>query len=156
MLWNAPTFAKRLSLTLNGSAHYPSGNIFFQLVRLEFRGCDENWSDLLVHVLHHCPILQILKLAVLYDGLEKEEDKVCWIQPSCVPECLLFHLKTFEWKEYDGTEKAKEVAIYILKTAGRLVTATVVPESLRVNKRRVFEELESATRGSRACELTMG
>ncbi|KAL0897721.1 hypothetical protein Bca101_081682 [Brassica carinata] len=77
--------------------------------------------------------------------------KVCWIQPSCVPECLLFHLKTFEWIEYKGTEDEKEVAVYILKNARRLVTATVFPESLMV-----FEELEIATRGSRACELTMG
>lgn len=49
-------------------AQYPIGSIFFQLVRLEVRGCDEKWSNLLVHVLQHSPILQILKLVVMDGG----------------------------------------------------------------------------------------
>lgn len=68
----------------------------------------------------------------------------------------MFHLKTFEWIDYTGKEDDKEVAVYILKSARRLETATVFPESFMMNKRRVFAELEIATRGSRACELTMG
>ncbi|CAA7062495.1 unnamed protein product [Microthlaspi erraticum] len=156
------TTVKRLSLTLDGVApQYPIGNVFFQLVRLEFRGCDVKWSDLLVHVLQHSPVLQILKIIVLYDERSNfnrnvEDDKVCWIQPICVPECLFFHLETFEWREYEGAETQKEVAVYILKNARRLVTATVFPDSLRGGQRRVFDELEFATRGSRACELTLG
>lgn len=71
-------------------------------------------------------------------------------------ECLLFHLKTFEWKEYNGTEDEKEGAIYILKNERRLVTATVFPDSLMLNKCRVFKELEIAMRDSRACELKLG
>ncbi|KAJ4902906.1 F-box/FBD/LRR-repeat protein [Raphanus sativus] len=138
--WESLAFAKRLSLTLYGLD--PVGSIFFQLVRLEFRGCNENWSNLLMHVLRHSPVLQIVKL---FDC-----DLVCWIQPSCVPECLLFHLKTFEWIDYTGKEDDKEVAVYILKSARRLETATVFPESFMMNKRRVFAELEIATRGSRA------
>ncbi|CAH8367184.1 unnamed protein product [Eruca vesicaria subsp. sativa] len=151
------TAAKRLSLTLYGLD--PVGSIFYQLVRLKFRGCDWNWSNMLMHVLQHSPVLQFLKLVVLDNGLNswniERGVKVCWIQPSCVPECLLFHLKTFEWIDYNGTEDEKEVAVYILKKARRLVTATVFP-AFMVNKRLVFEELEIATRGSRACELTMG
>ncbi|CAH8279894.1 unnamed protein product [Arabidopsis lyrata] len=152
------TFVKRLSLTLAYEAHYPIGSIFFQLVRLEFRGCGENWSNLLMHVLQHSPVLQFLKLDVLDDGQSnwnpEEDDKVCWMQPSCAPECVLYHLKAFEWTAYGGTEGEKEVAIYILKNARRLVTATVCPDRIRVST-LVFDDLEFATRGSRACELTM-
>lgn len=137
-------------------AQDPVGSIYFQLVHLEFRGCDESWSSLLMHVLRHSPVLQTLKLVVLDNWNFERGVKVRWYRPSCVPECLLFHLKTFEWVDYNGTEDEKRVAVYVLKNARRLETATVFPESLMMNKRLVFEELEIATRGSRACELTMG
>ncbi|KAF8084693.1 hypothetical protein N665_0707s0025, partial [Sinapis alba] len=142
--WQSLTFAKRLSLSIEGLN--PIGNIFFQLVRLNFHGCNENWSKLLMHVLQYSLVLQILKLFVLYNGLR------------AVFKCLLFRLKPFKWREYEGTEAEKEVAVYIMKNARRLEIATVFPDSLMdmVNKHRVFEELEIATRDSRACELTIG
>ncbi|CAL9233941.1 unnamed protein product [Arabidopsis halleri] len=147
------TFVKRLSLSLDYRVQYPIGATFFQLVCLEFCGFGENWWNLLVHVLQHSPILQILKFKD--DGMvENEETEFCWILPSCAPECLLFHLKTFEWTYYEGKLEQKEVAIYILKNARRLVTATVRCGSYWASK-QAFEELEFATRGSRACELTM-
>ncbi|CAF1861426.1 FBD-associated F-box protein At3g49020-like [Brassica napus] len=109
------------SSTVRRIAKDPVGSIFFQLVRLDFRGCDDNWSNLLMHVLRHSPVLQTLNFVVLDYGLSnwnlERGVKVRWIQPSCVPECLLFHLKTFEWKEYNGTEDEKQVAVYILKNA---------------------------------------
>ncbi|CAN6841421.1 unnamed protein product [Brassica oleracea] len=64
----------------------PVDSIFFQLVRLDFRGCDGNWSNLLMHVLRHSPLLQTLNLVVLYYGLSnwnlERGVKVRWIQPS--------------------------------------------------------------------------
>lgn len=85
-----------------------------------------------------------------------EDHKVCWIQPNSVPECLLYHLKTLEWRDYAGTEVEKEVAVYILKNTRRLETATIYPDSDKlVQKHQMFEELEIASRKSRACELTM-
>lgn len=50
-------------------AQDPVGSIFFQLVRLDFRGCDDNWSNLLMHVLRHSPVLQTLNFVVLDYGL---------------------------------------------------------------------------------------
>ncbi|XP_010489676.1 PREDICTED: putative FBD-associated F-box protein At5g56390 [Camelina sativa] len=136
----------------SGFAEYPIRSVFFQLVCLEFCGICEDWSKELVHVLQHSPILQILKL----DRIQDAGEKVCWIEPSCAPECLLYNLKTFEWTDYDGTKFQKEVAIYILKNARRLVTATVCPFSkASLGKQQIFDELEFATRGSRACELTI-
>lgn len=86
-----------------------------------------------------------------------EDRKVCWIQPSCVPEYLLFHLKTSEWRYYDRSEEDKEVEIYIMSEARRLVTATIYPDSLELaSKHQMFEKLVIATWSSRACELTMG
>lgn len=86
-----------------------------------------------------------------------EERKVRWIQPRRVPKCLLLHLKTFEWRDYEGTEVEKEVAVYVLNNAKRLVTATIYPFSVSlVRKRKMFEEVEIATRSSRSCALTMG
>uniref|UniRef100_M4EHP0 FBD domain-containing protein n=1 Tax=Brassica campestris TaxID=3711 RepID=M4EHP0_BRACM len=88
-----------------------------------------------------------------------EDRKVFWTQPSCVPQCLLYHLETFEWRDYDGTEEVeKEMAIYILKNASRLVTATIYYPDLFEWERKLqmFKELEVVSRGSRSCELTMG
>ncbi|XP_010468025.1 PREDICTED: F-box/FBD/LRR-repeat protein At5g56420-like [Camelina sativa] len=150
--WESLTFVKRLSLTLDYMDEYPIRCIFFQLVCLEFCGICEDWSKELVHVLQHSPILQILKV----DRIQDAGEKVCWIEPSCAPECLLYNLKTFEWTDYDGTKFQKEVAIYILKNARRLVTATISPFSkASLGKQQIFDELEFATRGSRACELTI-
>ncbi|KAL1195174.1 F-box/FBD/LRR-repeat protein [Cardamine amara subsp. amara] len=148
---------KRLSLCLNEEFPYPTGIILIQLVCVELCVCESNWTNILVSVLQHSPNLQALKLA--RNHLMCEDRKVCWIQPSCVPQCLLYHLKTFEWREYEGTEVEKDVAVYILKNARRLVTATIYPDSDKlvnlVRKHQMFEELEIATRSLRACELTM-
>ncbi|XP_010507776.1 PREDICTED: F-box/FBD/LRR-repeat protein At5g56420-like [Camelina sativa] len=148
------TSVKRLSLSHFGSK-YHIGTIFSQLVCLDFRGFCNNWWDLLVNLLQHSPRLEILKFED--DGeteLEgKEIENGCWIQPSCAPECL-YHLKTFEWRAYEGKPIQKEVAVYILKNASRLVTANLRYGPYMVGK-KAFKELEYATRGSRACELTM-
>ncbi|KAL1195175.1 F-box/FBD/LRR-repeat protein [Cardamine amara subsp. amara] len=146
------TSVKRLSLCLDGEAQYPTGNVFIQLVRLEICMCQENWSNMFVCMLQHSPKLQILKL-VENHGMFVDR-KIGWVQPSCVPECLLFNLKSFEWRNYQGSEEEKQVAIYILKNARRLVTAIIDPDSVKlVHRRKVLEDLEFATRGSRACEL---
>ncbi|XP_019085199.1 PREDICTED: putative F-box/FBD/LRR-repeat protein At5g56810 isoform X2 [Camelina sativa] len=130
------TYVKRLSLSL-----------YYGLVCLEFHRFSENWANLLVCMLQHSPILQILKFEDDHPGCW-DPDEGCWIPPSSAPECLFYHLKTFDCKDIEGTPRQKEVAIYILKNARQLVTATV--------SQHVFEELENATRGSRSCELTMG
>ncbi|XP_020885476.1 F-box/FBD/LRR-repeat protein At5g56420-like [Arabidopsis lyrata subsp. lyrata] len=79
-----------------------------------------------------------------------------WIQPSFVPECLLLNIKTFEWRDYEGREEEKQMAMYILKNARRLLTATIDLDSVKLSRRlKVIEELVFASRGSRACKLTV-
>lgn len=79
-----------------------------------------------------------------------------WIQPSFVPECLLLNIKTFEWRDYEGREEEKQMAMYILKNARRLLTATINLDSVKLSRRlKVIEELVFASRGSRACKLTV-
>ncbi|KAL1195176.1 F-box/FBD/LRR-repeat protein [Cardamine amara subsp. amara] len=153
------TFVKRLSLCLEEEAQYPIGAVLFQLLRLELCSCEDNWTNILVSVLQHSPKLQVLKLYLNQNHSDLDVVReVCWIQPERVPECMLFHLKTFEWRNYGGTQVEKEVAIYILKNARQLSTASIFyPDSVNlVDKLKMFEELEIATRSSRACELTMG
>ncbi|XP_024011690.1 F-box/FBD/LRR-repeat protein At5g56420 [Eutrema salsugineum] len=138
---------KRLFLCLDGEALYPIGTVLFQLVRLELCLCESNWTNMLVSVLQHSPKLQVLKLAL--NHFLSEDRNVCWIQPSCVPECLLLHLNTFEWRDYGGSEEEKQVAVYILKNARRLVTATIYPDSAELaSKHEMFEELEIESRFS--------
>ncbi|KAL0693673.1 hypothetical protein Bca4012_060853 [Brassica carinata] len=149
------SFVRRLRVCLADEARYPRGTVLFQLVRLELCSCDDCWTNMFVSLLQHSPKLQALKLVQDHGMLMYR--KVRWIQPRHVPECLLLHLKTFEWRDYEGTEVEKEVAIYILDNAKRLVTATIYPFSVSlVRKRKMFGEVEIATRSSRHCELTMG
>ncbi|CAH2069704.1 unnamed protein product, partial [Thlaspi arvense] len=144
---------KRLSLCLD--KEYPTGSVLSQLVRLELCSCESNWKNMLVIVLQHCPKLQVLNLAL--NHLVSEDSKVCWIQPSCVPECLLFHLKTFEWSEYGGSEEEKQVAIYILKNSMRLVTATIYPDPLELaSKQRKQRSLFGSLGHVELCLLLKG
>ncbi|WZY75696.1 hypothetical protein YC2023_022080 [Brassica napus] len=149
------TFVRRLYVCLDGEAQYPCGTVLFQLVRLELCSCIDSWTDMLVSLLQNSPKLQALKLVLKHWVLV--DRKVRWMQPRRVPECLLLHLKTFEWSDYEGTKVEKEVAIYILKNAKLLVSATIYSFSVSlVRKHQMFKELEIATRSLRACELTMG
>ncbi|XP_013614647.1 PREDICTED: putative FBD-associated F-box protein At5g56820 [Brassica oleracea var. oleracea] len=110
---------------------------------------------MLVNVLQHSPKLQAFK--PLLEHWILVDRNVRWMQPRHVPECMLLHLKTFEWSDYEGTKVEKEVAVYILNNARQLVSATIYPSSVSfVRKHQMFEEVEIATRSLRACELTMG
>lgn len=55
---------------------------------------------MVVNAFQHSSKLQVLKL--VYKAR-------CSILPEYVPECLLHHLKTFEWRDYGGTKYEKEV-----------------------------------------------
>ncbi|KAF3569207.1 hypothetical protein DY000_02017482 [Brassica cretica] len=59
---------------------------------------------------------------------------------ECAAECLLLHLKTFDWRDYRGTKVEKEVAIYILRNAKRLVTASIYPGSVKLPRFREFND----------------
>ncbi|CDY31907.1 BnaC09g28370D [Brassica napus] len=141
---------KGISLCLPEEVQYPTGIVLSQLVFLKICSCESNWMNMLMSVLQHSPKLKVLKLALNHSVTE--DRKVFWTQPSCVPQCLLYHLETFKWRDYDGTDEVeKEMAIYILKNASRLVTATIYYPDLFEWERKL-----QMSRGSRSCKLTMG
>ncbi|XP_010507328.1 PREDICTED: FBD-associated F-box protein At3g49020-like [Camelina sativa] len=157
------THTKRLSLNLSPlQITYPIGKIFDQLLYLELRTNRKEWRNLLSLMLDRSPKLQILKLIDPYhfdreDSLNGQE----WNQPTCVPECLLFHLETFLWTGYEWQlEDEKEVATYILKNARRLKKATLSTKPIeskeleKLEKRRqMLNELTIVVRASNSCHL---
>ncbi|KAF8089751.1 hypothetical protein N665_0498s0051 [Sinapis alba] len=86
-----------------------------------------------------------------------------WEQrPTCVPECLLFHLETLVWTGYIWDRKDdREVATYILKKARRLKKATFYTEPIELENLQTSEEkrdemlneLASGVRASSSCHL---
>ncbi|CAN7063592.1 unnamed protein product, partial [Brassica rapa subsp. trilocularis] len=156
---------KRLSLDFSPlKIKCPTGITFYQLVSLELNTRKSEWSNLLARMLDNSPKLQILKLIntandynnrTLYSfRLVGEWEK----RPKCVPECLLFHLVTFQWTNYLWElEEELEVAKYILKNARWLKKATFYTEPEDVEtleeKREMLNELASVVRASNSCHL---
>lgn len=64
-------------------------------------------------------------------------------------------LETFKWELYEGTQKQKEVAKFILKHGVRLkkVIVSPKPSSSLLEKHEMLKELSSAPRGSSTCKL---
>ncbi|XP_010426406.1 PREDICTED: FBD-associated F-box protein At3g49020-like isoform X2 [Camelina sativa] len=157
------TPAKRLSLALSPlHIKYPTGKVFYQLLSLELYTTEEEWCNLLSLMLDSSPKLQILKLRDPYYSPNKDCPSGWeWNQPKCAPECLLFHLETFEWKGYRWQlEDEKEVATYILKNARRLKKATLSTKPIKskelemLEKRReMLNELANVVRASSSCHL---
>ncbi|RID67752.1 hypothetical protein BRARA_D02821 [Brassica rapa] len=137
---------KRLSLDFSPlKIKCPTGITFYQLVSLELNTRKSEWSNLLARMLDNSPKLQILKL-------------INTKRPKCVPECLLFHLVTFQWTNYLWElEEELEVAKYILKNARWLKKATFYTEPEDVEtleeKREMLNELASVVRASNSCHL---
>ncbi|KAL0799934.1 hypothetical protein Bca101_055109 [Brassica carinata] len=129
------TSAKRLSLDLPLTIKYP---IFYQLVSLELLVNELNVGNLWL-MLDNSPKLQNLKL----------------ISPKRVPECLLDHLETLVWTEYEWErEDEKQVATYILQNARRLKKATLLLEELE-KRSNILNELASVVRASTSCDLVL-
>ncbi|XP_018463912.2 FBD-associated F-box protein At3g49020-like [Raphanus sativus] len=157
------TSVKRLSLDFSPlKIKCPTGITFYQLVSLELNTRKTEWSNLLARMLDNSPKLQILKL--IYTGHEYNDRPIFpfrlaeeWKQrPKCVPECLLFHLVTFQWTNYPWELKEElEVAKYILKNARWLKKATFYTEPEDVEtleeKREILNELSSVA--SNSCHL---
>ncbi|KAG7534464.1 Leucine-rich repeat 2 [Arabidopsis thaliana x Arabidopsis arenosa] len=149
------TSVKRLALCLiTSDAAYPAGTVFSQLVHLELCTCAPRWWDLLTRLFEDSPKLRVLKLRQKHIR-RAPSPRACWKQPVSLPKCLLFHLETFKWELYEGSQKQKEVATFILKHAIRLKTAIISPKptSTLLEKHEMLKELSSSPRGSSTCEL---
>ncbi|CAN6873732.1 unnamed protein product [Brassica oleracea] len=133
----------------NAPELYP---IFYQLVSLELHVNELNVGNLWL-MLDNSPKLQKLKLISLFCDYFPVEWE--WNQPKRVPECLLFHLETFMWTEYEWErEDEKQVATYILQNAGRLKKATFLLEELE-KRSDILNELASVVRASTSCHLVL-
>ena len=79
--------------------------------------------------------------------------------PSSVPECLSFHLKTFGWNCYKGKEEEQEIVLHILQNAPCLKTAkiSVYSSGHRFGEKELLriKELESVPKGSTSCQLVI-
>ncbi|CAN7006145.1 unnamed protein product [Brassica rapa subsp. trilocularis] len=112
--------------------------------------------NVLLHLLKHSPKLQVLKLQEIDQYLTIEPTtsdpppSVC--NPSSVPECLSFHLRTFQWICYGGTLEEKEIVRYILRNARCLKTAAIYAYSrdrrCRRKERLMMKELKSMPKAS--------
>lgn len=80
---------------------------------------------------------------------------VCWDQPSTVPECMLTSLQIFNWSRYFGRKQDRDIAVYILKNACCLKTATILADTTEhfVPNLKMIKELALSSRASSTCEL---
>ncbi|KAG7534470.1 FBD domain [Arabidopsis thaliana x Arabidopsis arenosa] len=155
MVMGSLTSVKRLSLCLSVSTSMLQEHIvFYQLVHLDLCLHALKWWELLTWMLESSPKLQVLKLVECKEHgcfiTYPIEDR--WAKPSSVPECLLSHLNTFEWKYYIGGEEEKKLVAYILKNARQLKTASF-PDLKFASKKTATKELVSLPRGSSSCKL---
>ncbi|KAL1221721.1 putative FBD-associated F-box protein [Cardamine amara subsp. amara] len=109
-------------------------------------------SYLLPRLLKDSSNLQVLELSRM-DNHGHYNDMDDWNKPSTVPECLLLSLQTFNWLKYTGTPEEKDIAVYILKNAAHLKTATIKYREGQVPKFEMIKELALSSRASTKCQL---
>jgi len=80
---------------------------------------------------------------------------VSWNQPNFVPECLLSSLQTLLWSRYFGRQQDRDIAVYILKNACHLKTATILADTDEhdVPNLQMIKELALSLRTSVICQL---
>ncbi|XP_048604644.1 F-box/FBD/LRR-repeat protein At5g56420-like [Brassica napus] len=134
------TFVRRLYVCLDGEVLLLADTISQRLRHLKLSTYGKMSRNLLLHLLKHCPKLQVLKLQEIHWRIkwpvsphtrckaeEFKDPPPLFSNPSSVPECLSFHLKTFGWKCYKGTEEEKEKEIVLYKPLRSLYIQVVVP-----------------------------
>ncbi|CAH2079175.1 unnamed protein product [Thlaspi arvense] len=149
---------KRLYLCLSAYKIPPHGIEFYHLVHLELCAYSLGWWDLLTWMLTISPKLQVLKICEC-------NERPCtimpirghWRGPSAVPECLIFHLHTFKWKNYKSNGKEKKIVAYILKNARQLKILGISAWQYYSKKERSqkLNELFSLPRASSSCQLLL-
>ncbi|ESQ28677.1 hypothetical protein EUTSA_v10019567mg, partial [Eutrema salsugineum] len=117
------TSIKRITIC-SFKAVYGEGLVFNQLQHLKICLCSNYSGNLIVRFLKHSPNLRVLDLFIM-GGDHQPTDMFSWDQPSNVPECVLSSLQIFNWSGYKGEPKERDLAVYILKNACRLMTFTI-------------------------------
>uniref|UniRef100_M4FFI3 F-box domain-containing protein n=1 Tax=Brassica campestris TaxID=3711 RepID=M4FFI3_BRACM len=80
-----------------------------------------------------------------------------WKGPSSVPECLMSHLHTFKWKNYNTKDEEKKIVAYILNHARQLKIVGISGSRYYSKEERLkkLNELVSLPRASSSCQLLM-
>ncbi|CAA7034946.1 unnamed protein product [Microthlaspi erraticum] len=126
-------------LTICSRALYGDGFVFNQLEDLKLCDCTACSSMLLSRLLIDSPnlgALNIFQMKKHYDN-----DMVLWTQPSHVPACFESSLQTFVWSGYLGGAQDRDVAVYVLKWAKHLKTATISSNEEFVPKLEMLKDL---------------
>ncbi|CAL9232309.1 unnamed protein product [Arabidopsis halleri] len=140
-------------LTISSQVGNGDGFIFNHLEHLTIYVWKEYSSHLLVQFLRDTPNLrELILISSLTDNYENN-DMFFWHQPSTVPECMLSSLQNFTWSQYLGRPQDRDMAVYILKNACRLRTATILANTRLVPKFKMIKELARSSRASSTCEL---
>ncbi|QHN75935.1 hypothetical protein HN51_053571 [Arachis hypogaea] len=136
---------------------------FCNLIQLQL-DFEDFKAKLLIDLLHHCPKLQALKIYVLgsLDGEDyfylsylNPHKRNGWRQPSSVPNCIVSHLNTVEYRGYQNTPEEHEFTAYILQRGLVLKTMRIhakyyCPHYL---KWEISQALSEIQRGSNMCRL---
>ncbi|KAL9286305.1 putative FBD domain, leucine-rich repeat domain superfamily, F-box-like domain superfamily [Arabidopsis thaliana] len=140
-------------LTTSSKAMFGDGFIFNHLEHLTLRVWDDYSWNVLVQVLKDSPNLRELSCLSEMNDHHQNFGLFLWDQPSTVPECMLSSLQKFTWTEYLGRPEDRDIAVYILKNACRLRTATIDSDTRLFTKLEMITELTRSSRASTTCEL---
>ncbi|CAL9224354.1 unnamed protein product [Arabidopsis halleri] len=143
-------------LTICSEVVYGDGFVFKELEHLNLCMCREDSPNLLGKLLKDSPNLRILDISVVKDHATDElNGTVSWNQPNFVPECLLLSLQTLKWSGYYGRPQDRDIAVYILKNARHLKTATILADTEEhyVPNLQMIKELALSPRASSTCQL---
>ncbi|KAH0906604.1 hypothetical protein HID58_038431 [Brassica napus] len=145
------TSVKRLEICLE--VLYEEGIVFSQLEHLKLCRCKDCTSNLLVRLLKDSPNLRVLDLYEMIDhyycGI------IPWNPPSTVPACMLSSLQIFKWSAYSGVPGERDLAIYMLKNASQLKTATILSDECDIPELEMLKELAFSSRASTTCEFIL-
>ncbi|CAA7034950.1 unnamed protein product [Microthlaspi erraticum] len=142
------TSVKRLKLS--SEAVYGGGYVFNELEKLKLCVGTRYASDLLVRLLQDSPKLRVLSL---FEMDHKLSNMICWNQPKTVPKCVMSSLQVFNWSGYIGKPHDRDIAVYILKKACLLETATILYDDSYTSKYEMLRGLSFSSRASTTCKL---
>ncbi|CAG7875515.1 unnamed protein product [Brassica rapa] len=145
-------------LTVCSEDVYGDGIVFDQLEHLKLCICKDDSSNVLAQFLKDSPNLKVLVISQLDLHADlKTNEMGYWNQPSSVPECLLSSLQILNWEGYFGRPQDRDIAVYILRNARHLRTATIWGNTVEhdVPNLEMIKELTLSSRASSTCELVV-
>ncbi|XLR42957.1 hypothetical protein S83_027617 [Arachis hypogaea] len=113
-------------------------------------------SGFMIELLHNCNMLQVLTLhnREKVSTLELEEPN-CWKLPTKDPDCVISHLKIFEFKGYQDSADEHGFVAYLLERGPILETMKIHadPSLGPKYKKCIHKQLSRVPRSSKTCQL---